>query len=97
MLSNGVLENVCSILLDLPCIVITLVRSLIINPGHARMSRELQRLVLGCGSLGEVGFIPELNPLFALLFRLAAICDPTYVTLHNTGTVHCMLWAKGYL
>ena len=86
MLSNGVLENVCSILLDLPCIVITLVRSLIINPGHARMSRELQRLVLGCGSLGEVGFIPELTPR-----------DPTYVTLHNTGTVHCMLWAKGYL
>ena len=31
--------------------------------------------------MGEVGFIPELNPLFALLFRLAAICDPTYVTL----------------
>ena len=47
--------------------------------GH--ISFHATRLVLGCGSLGEVGFIPELNPLFALLFRLAAICDPTYVTL----------------
>ena len=40
------------------------------------------RLVLGCGNLGEVGFIPELNPLFALLFRLAAICDHWDVGLY---------------